>query len=299
MENRCMRRAIPLLVLTAALSALAVPAAAQPTVMNGIGLVDYTKKPTFKVGDWARYQMTSQSELGASDNYQLTVVVSGEEDFWGDPGFWVETWVVAPGYPPTMRASLVSYEIFSDTSATEKLLLYVRKMINQLNEDGSPRIEINKPAGSTLKVRHEVKNPVRYTRVPLGPDTVHTPKGLFETRKVLLQQGKGVTQDVGDSTTYTELREDRTSWYTDVIPITHLAREDLTTTFARKAWLAGRSGDALQLNIKDRGTGTARLIDFGHGLEGRLVPKHLRRSLAEQKAAARPKAASTTASKRL
>ena len=298
-----MRRAIPLLLLPLACLAAFTPsprAAQTPTVMNGIGLVDYSKKPTFKVGDWAKYQMSSQSELGASDNYTLTVVIAGEEDFWGDPGFWVETWVDAPGLPPTTRAALVSYEIFSDTSATEKLLLYTRKMITQLNEDGSPRIEINKPAASTLKARYEVKNPVRYTRVPLGQDTVQTPKGMFDARKVLLQQGKGVTQDVGDSTMYTELREDRTSWYTDLVPITHLVREDITTTSARKTWLQGRSGDALQLNIRDKGEGSARLIDFGHGVEARLVPKHLRRPLAEQQAASRPKASTrATASKRL
>lgn len=295
-----MRRAIALLILAASLAAFTTPALAQaPTMMNGIGLVDYTKKPTFKVGDWAKYKMSSQSELGASDNYFLTVVVAGEEDFWGDPGFWIETWVDAPGYPPATRAALVSYEIFSDTSATEKLLLYVRKMITQLNEDGTPRMEINKPAASTLKARYEVKNPVRYTRLPQGQDTVQTPKGMFEARKVLLQQGKGVTQDVGDSTMYTELREDRTSWYTDDIPITHLAREDITTTNARKTWLQGRSGDALQLNIRDRGVGSARLIDFGHGMAPRILPPHLRRSLAEQQAAARKPAARATAQKRL
>jgi hypothetical protein len=160
-------------------------------------------------------------------------------------------------------------------------------------------MEINKPAASTLKARYEVKNPVRYTRVPLGQDTVQTPKGLFEARKVMLQQGKGVTQDVGDSTMYTELREDRTSWYTDLVPITHLAREDITTTSSRKAWLTGRSGDALNLNIRDRGTGTARLIDCGHGMEPRILPKHLRRSLAEQQAASRPKAPRATATKRM
>ena len=295
-----MRRAIPLLLFAVSLAGLAASARAQaPTIINGIGLVDYSKKPTFKVGDWAKYKISSQSELGASDNYTLTVVVAGEEDFWGDPGFWIETWVDAPGFPPATRAALVSYEIFSDTSATEKLQLYVRKMITQLNEDGTPRTEINKPAASTLKARYEVKNPVHYTRVPQGPDTVQSLKGLLEVHKVLLQQGKGVTQDVGDSTSYTELREDRVSWFTDTVPITHLAREDITTTSARKAWLTGRSGEAVNMNIRDKSVGSARLVDFGHGLEARLLPKHLRRSLAEQQAAARPKPARATATTRL
>lgn len=296
-----MRRAIPLMVLAAILALPAVAFAQGNTVMNGIGLVDYTKKPNFKVGDWAKYQMSSKSQLGASDDYVLTVVIAGEEDFWGDPGFWLETWVDMPGLPPQTRASLVSYEIFADTSATEKLLLYVRKMITQLNEDGTPRMEVNKPAASTMKARREVKNPVTYTRVPLGQDTVQTPKGTFDARRVLLKQGKGVTQDVGDSTMYTELREDRTSWYADLVPITHLAREDIVTTSSRKTWLTGRSGDALEMNIRDKGEGTARLLDFGHGVEGRLVPEHLRKSIAAQQAPARPKpkAKGATATKRL
>lgn len=281
-----MRRAILFLAL-AMLTGPASAALAQQQVMNGIGLVDYTKKPTFKVGDWAKYRMTSESQLGMKDDYYLTVVIAGEEDFWGDPGFWVETWVDVPGFLTQTRAALMSYEIFSDTSATEKLQLYMRKAIIQLKEDGSPRIEINKPAASTLRARHEVKNPVQYTRESLGQDTVQTPKGTFQARMVLLKQGKGVTQDIGDSTMYTELREDRTSWYTDEVPITHLAREDIVTTSSRKTWLTGRSGDALAMNIRDKGVGTARLVDYGHGAEARILPKPLRRSLAEQQAAER------------
>ena len=283
-----MRRAIPFLAAALVMLAVSAPDTfAQQQIMNGIGLVDYSKKPTFKVGDWARYRMTSESQLGMKDDYILTVVIAGEEDFWGDPGFWVETWVEYPGYAPQTRAALMSYEIFSDTSATEKLQLYMRKAILQLKEDGTPRIEINKPAASTLRARHEVKTPVEWSKEHLGQDTVQTPKGTFQARKVLLKQGKGVTQDVGDSTMYTELREDRTSWYADQVPITHLAREDIVTISSRKTWLTGRSGDALALNTRDKGVGSARLIDFGTGAEPRILPKHLRRSLAEQQAAER------------
>lgn len=295
-----MRRAIPLLLVLATLAAFASSARAAQTVMNGIGIVDYTRKPDFKVGDWARYRISSSSELGASDNYDLVVLIAGEEDFWGDPCFWVETWVDMPGSPPQTRAALMSYSIFSDTSATEKLLLYMRKMISQLNEDGTPRMEINKPAASTLRARREVKNPVTFTRETLGPDTVQTPKGLFQAQKVLLKQGKGVTQEVGDSTVYTEVREDRTSYYATEIPVTHLAREEIVSSNARKSWLTGRSGDALNLYLRDRAVGNARLIDYGHGLEARLLPVNLRKSIAEQAAErARKKAAGRpTASKR-
>lgn len=292
-----MRRAILLLLIAATAGTLySAPAAtAANAPMNAIGLVDYTGKPTFKVGDWARYRMSGKSELGARDDYYVTVLIAGEEDFWGDPGFWIETWTDAPGRPPETQAALMSYEIFGDSSATERLQLYMRKQVTTMNDDGSVRMDINKPAASMLKTRREVKNPVRWTRDTLGVDTVQTPKGTFKTLKVLLKQGTGVTQTVGDSSVYNEVRENRTSWYTDEVPITHVAREDVESIAAKKSWLVGRSGDALTLNIRDRGLGSARLLDYGHGLEARLVPERLRRSIAEQVAAertaARPKPA--------
>ncbi len=285
-----MRRAIRLLFAAAAVTSTlwAAPARAQGSVIfNGIGLIDYSRKPTFKVGDWAKYKMTGSSEMGMKDNYELTLLIAGEEDFWGDPGFWVETWVDMPGQPPQTRASLMSYAIFSDTSATERLMLYMRKMITMLNEDGTAKMDINKPASSTLKARHDVKKPVRWSRDTLGVDTLQTVKGRYRAAKVLFKQGTGVTSSVGDSSIYTELREDRTSWYTTEVPITHLAREDIMTISTRKSWLIGRSGDATAMNTRDRGEGTAELLDFGHGLEARLLPRHLRRSLAQQQAAER------------
>lgn len=288
-----MRRAILLLLLAAAARTLvpAPVAAASSAPLNGIGLIDYTRKPTFKVGDWVKYRMSGKSELGMTDNYDVTVLIAGEEDFWGDPGFWLETWTDAPGLAPATEASLMSYEIFGDTSAVERLQMYMRKAVTMLNEDGSARFDINKPAASILKTRREVKNPVRWTRDTLGVDTVQTPKGVYKTLKVLLKQGTGATQTVGDSSVYTELRENRTSWYTDEVPITHIAREDIENIAARKSWLVGRSAEATALTTRDRGLGSARLLDYGHGLAARLLPEYLRHSIAEQQAAERAAAA--------
>jgi len=298
-----MRRAIAVLALFLAVAALDAPRsrAETNTIMNGIGLIDYGHKPDFKIGDWVRYQMKSRSELGASDDYQITVMIAGEEDFWGDPGFWVETWVDMPGIPTQTRASLVSYEIFSDSVATQRLLLYTRKIINMLNDDGSAKMDINKPSASTLKARREVMNPIRYSLDTLGVDTVMTPKGTFKPLKVVMKQGTGATQAVGDSSIYNEIRENRTSWYTMDVPITHLAREDIESINAHKSWLIGRSGDATPLAIRDRGLGSARLVDFGHGATARMVPERLRHTIAQQQAAenaaAKPKSTKATTAK--
>jgi len=156
-----------------------------------------------------------------------------------------------------------------------------------LNEDGTPKMDINKPAASTLRQRREVMNPAHFDIDTLGVDTVQTPKGELKALKIVTKEGKGVTQAVGDSSVYTEVRENRTSWYAMEVPITHLAREDIESINARKSWMVGRSGDASTLNIRDRGLGSARLVDFGHGLEARLLPERLRHSIAEQLAAER------------
>lgn len=288
-----MRRAsaiLLLIVLWAASIAAPLAVHAAAVQVNGIGLVDYTHKPDFKVGDWVRYRMSSRSELGVVEDYTLTLLISGEMDLWGDPGFWIETWKETDGLPPEYLGSLMSYEIFNDTLATQRLQLYTRAMISQSNEQGEPRVEFNKPAASMLKTRREVKNPVRWTRDTLGVDTVITPKGTFKGMKTILKQGTGATQSVGDSSVYLELREDRTSFFAMEVPITHLSREDIMTLAARKSWLIGRSGDASELTTRDRAEGSARLIDFGHGgLEAKLTPERFRRSIAAQRAAAAPR----------
>jgi hypothetical protein len=291
-----MRRAIRLLIALLAASSLHAPfafAAESRPFMNSIGLIDYSRKPTFKVGDWAKYKMQGKSQTGQVTDYVLTVLIAGEEDFWGDPSFWVETWVTYAGDGfQAQSAALMSYEIFSDTSATQRLMLYMRKVINEMDEEGRPKIELNKPAGGIMKTRREVKLPVRWNRDTLGVDTVQTPKGNFKAVKVAYNEGLGVTQSVGDSSLYTEQRENRTSWYAHEVPITHLAREDIESISARKSWLIGRSGDVKSLNTTDQGFGFARLIDFGSGETAQVVPERYRHSIAEQvareRAAARP-----------
>jgi hypothetical protein len=298
-----MRRAITALAILLAVVTLDATRshAESATVMNGIGLVDYRHKPDFKIGDWVRYQLKSHSELGAKDDYELTVLIAGEEDFWGDPGFWIETWVDMPGAPPQTSAALVSYDIFGDSVATQRLLLYTRKLISMVNDDGSPKIDVNKPAASTVRARREVMNPASFDLDTLGTDTVQTTKGVFKALKVLMKQGKGATQSVGDSSIYTEVRENRTSFYVLDVPITHLVREDIESINARKSWPIGRSGDALPLTIRDRGLGSARMVDFGHNGTPRLVPERLRHTIAEQvaaeNAAAKPKSAKGTSAK--
>ena len=66
-----MRRATQMIVF-AALFAGFVPVAvnAGPQTVNmvdGIGMIDYSKKPAFKVGDWVKYHLTGTSALSIAD----------------------------------------------------------------------------------------------------------------------------------------------------------------------------------------------------------------------------------------
>lgn len=292
-----MRRAIAsLLLLCTTLALLSVNAAAQNrpqivSTVDGIGLIDYSHKPTFKVGDWVRYRMTGKSDMGMSDNYDVTVIIAGEEEFWGERCVWIETWTDAVGKPPRATATLMSYSIFGDSLAIQRLQLYRRKAISVLDENGNPRQEVVRAAGSALKSRTLFKRPIQWDVDTLPPDTVHTPRGVFTAKRVSIRQGTGATTSVGDSSIYSEARENRMSFMHPDIPITHIVREDIESIIARRTWEIGKSSASTEMFIRDRGLGIARLIDFGSGLEGRLVPEKHRKSIADQRAAAARKTA--------
>lgn len=258
------------------------------TRINAIGLIDFSARPPLKVGSWARYRMQAKSELGVIDDYKLTVLVAGEEQWWGEDCFWIETWTDAvTGGGSQAVASLVSYDIFQDSLATPHLQLYVRKVINGLNPDGTPIEEVYKRPASTLKQREPLESQFKTKIDTLGAEHLTVPKGDFDTRKIQYFQGRSQTGSKGDSTDYTELRETRTTFMNSVVPITHIVREDIEQVFTRRAWMVGYSKQATPTVTLDRTNGSAELVEYGtSGQEARLVPGNVRKSLAEQRAAA-------------
>lgn len=296
-----MRHAIRTFALSALLlTVAAVSAFAAPQVVssvNGIGLIDYYSKPDFKVGDWASYRMTGSSEMGMTDDYTVTVIIAGEEEWWGERCFWVETWTEMANQAPLTKCALMSYAVFQDSLPVQRMQMYQRKTISGLGENGQPLQEVSRAAASALKSRTLFSRPLQWDVDTVGVDTVVTPKGTFDTKVITIKQGTGATATVGDSSIYTEVRENRTSFHSMKIPITHIVKEDIESIIARRTWMVGRSGAGTPLNIRDRGLGSARLIDYGHGKQARLLPVELRRSIAEQKAA-KAKAQTGATSKR-
>lgn len=291
-------RLLTLLALGLALAAPAVPAFAQEQVVNsinGIGLVDYSRKPDFKIGDWVRYRMSGSSLMGMRDDYTVTVLIAGEEDFWGDPGVWIETWTEFPGRPPEAVATLMSYSIFGDSLAVPRMQMYMRKSINSIDDQGRPIQQVIKRASQSLKSRNVAPRPPQWDVDTLQADTVITPRGSYTVVPVDIRQGTGVEQTVGDSTFYNEQRENRRIYYTPQVPITHVAREDVESIVSRRAYMIGRSRDAAPLRLREKANGTARLMEYGHGLEPRLVPARYHRTIAEQARLAESSTGSTRA----
>ncbi|MBI5710600.1 MAG: hypothetical protein HZC42_09905 [Candidatus Eisenbacteria bacterium] len=272
----------------------APPTHAQPlaTQINGIGMLDFTSgRSEVRIGAWTRYHVSAKSELGVIDDYTVTMLIAGEENWWGEDGFWVETWTEMPDQPPRATATLMSYAIFDDSLAVPHLQLYMRKTISGLRENGTPDEQIYKRTAPSLKSREPVGGNIRWNVDTLGTDTVNTVKGAFPCRKVRIEQGTGATAQSRDSSLYTEVREVRTTWLTPQVPLTHIAREEIDYGAWRKTWLIGRSGESGPLRVMDHSLGTAELVDFGGGLVPRMVPERVRRTIAEQLAAGKSKPA--------
>jgi hypothetical protein len=254
--------------------------------INGIGMIDYsTGKPDFHVGSWVRYHVKAKSDMGVIDDYTVTVLIAGEEEFWGDPGFWVETWTDIPGRGTSAQATLMAYTIFADSLALQHLQVYMRKSVTGLDEQGHLSESIYERAEGSITARRETGGQRRWDLVPLGSDTVNTVKGRFEVTKVRLDQGTGATSQSRDSSEAKELRESRTMYMTSRVPITHTAREEIETAMTRKAWAIGHSKDVGDATTMDRSLGVAELLDYGNaGLSSRFLPKNRQVSLAGQRA---------------
>lgn len=248
------------------------------TQVNGIGLVDYTRTPDFKVGDWVKYHITGGNTTGVRDDYMVTLLIAGEENFWGEDGFWVETWTEPKDGAPMLAATLMSFAIFQDSLPAQRMLLYQRKTINETDDSGNPIQVVLRRGPGSLKLR-TFDDPITTDVDTLGPDTASVARGLFQVLKVSTRQGKSSTRDIGDSTEYSEFWDKRVDYMSNKIPITSLVREQMETSFQQRKWQIGRSGDAPPMRYIDRSVGEARLVDYGSGLKSHVLTEAMQKSL--------------------
>jgi hypothetical protein len=297
-----MRRAISALLLAASFLAPAPPAArAQDrpvTSINGIGLIDYDRPPRFEVGQWVRYHVTGESATGYTDDYVVTVAIVGEERFWGEDCFWVETQTEHRDKPGSTLATLMSYDIFKDPKPIPHMQMFMRKTVTEIDDDGEPVQNIMKRPAESLRIRDKQSLAQLFHRDTLGPDTLSVPAGHFQVNKLRIRQGSSTSADGPDSTQYTEMRETRVVHMSDRIPVTGIVREDIDYTLKRRTWLIGRSADTEFVTL-EHSQGSATLVGWGQGYESVLLPPAMRRSLrqidAAAKGTARPAAGRTPA----
>ncbi len=262
-------------------------------VLNGVGLIDYASHPRFKVGSWVKYHVTGHSEMGLSDDYMVTILIAGEERFWGEDCFWVETWLEPRDEPPRPVATLMSYDVFTDSLPLVRMQYYMRKSIDGMTTDGGLSEQVIRRPPTTLRNRSAVESGLDMRIDSLGADTVATPPGTFRCRLIKYDQGKAASLDQRDSTVRTETRETRVTYYSTEIPVTGLARETIDRSIKRRTWAIGRSQQASPLNTMDHALGDARLVAFGEGMKSQLLPEWRQKSLKEwdaEAARARPPA---------
>jgi hypothetical protein len=316
-----MIRAIRLLVPIAVLAIVITNARTQDApsnavntrVHNLIGMVDYSVPPDFKIGSWVKYAARGGSSDGSTQAFVSVILVPAEERFWGDDGFWVESWLQPAGDSTTVPyATLMSYAVFQDSFPIPRMLYYTRKQISGVDESGKLIEEISRRNPNSFKVRKWLSEREGFATDTLGPDTVVTPLGTVQCQKYRLRRGTGKTEDTADSTVYSEMRETRTVYMSKTVPITHLVREEIEYSVKRRAWKVGQSQEGAPFQLLEESRLSTRLLAYGNsGLHSQLLPPSRCKSLRElyppqaaattkapAKAPAKKSSATTTAPKR-
>jgi len=282
------RSRVLIAILAAALCTLGAGSALaqQGSLLDAIGTLDYTRgRDVVRVGSWVKYQMKSHSELGVTDDYTVTVMIAGEEEWWGEECFWVETWTQRAGQQEETAATLISYAVFDDSLPSRHVLLYQRKRIADLDAEGNPVQQTMRRGETAMKGRTGPDPGLTLKTDTLGTETLKTPLGDLACVKVRTEQGVSSRAQSADSSQYTEIRDIRTTYRNRQVPVTGIAREELDYSIMRRTWLTGRSQESAPMRTMDRSKGVLDLVGCGtSGLEGRLIPKALRRTLAEQRA---------------
>jgi hypothetical protein len=275
-----MRRAVAVLLLIAALP-LPASATKPEGPVDAIAMLNYRGGPKFKIGDWVKYHTYGKSDQGYRTDYTVTILIAGEEMWWGERCFWVESQTSYSGQTPELAASLLSYSVFEDTLPARHFQRYIRKFIDGFDAEGRPVQQLFQRAGSELVMRGYGEYEPYRTHDTLGVQPVEVPKGKFDALRENQLWREYSTKAEGDSTIYFEMSESHTYWWSDQIPITRLVRIDQEDTQKSRVWLIGESENA-PMRILERAIGATELLDFGSGMKAQLVPEPVRRPLAEQ-----------------
>jgi hypothetical protein len=276
-----MRRAVLVLLALALL-----PSGARAYKPNGpvdaVGMLDYTLGPRFKVGDWVRYHTKGESAQGFKTDYSVTILIAGEERWWGEDCFWVETRTKYPsGGNIEVTASLISYSIFEDSLPNKHFQRYIRKLTEGVDANGLLVQQPFQRAPSEMVNRGYGEYEPPRTYDTLGVEPVTVPAGAIKAMHTREHYKENVTKQYGDTTVYFELAENHDYWKSKDVILTGLVRLDQDNTQRRRAWMIGESKDA-PLQIVEHSTGSTVLEERGSGLRSTYLPAGVTRPLREQ-----------------
>ena len=275
-----MRRAVLALLLVAVLPAIARAAKPEGPV-DAIGMIDYAHGAHFKVGDWVRYRTKGESYLGYRTDYTVTVLIAGEELWWGERCFWVETQTSYSGQAPEVASSLISYGIFQDSLPALRFTRYLRKYVDGRDEQGNYTQQPFRRALSEIRSRTFAEFDIPRKIDTLGVEPVTVQKGSFDALKVKQVYRSTSTSQQSDSTVYFEMVEDHTYWWSDKVPITRLVKIDQDNIQKKRTWMIGESSNAPMI-VAEHSTGGTELLDYGSGMKAVSVPERVQRPISQQ-----------------
>lgn len=260
------RAGLLLLVLSIALGA-ALPAFAAR--VNGIGLIDYKRKASFKPGDWVRYKIEVANSNGMEAvNYQQVSIV-GEEEFRGEPCFWVETWFGPDSLRAIYDLTLVSKEVFKDPQADLRYSIYIRLMMLDQDDQGRPEMTEVKRASNSPELPD--LSPYKGKVDTLGVEKIDTDRGAIDGRLIRLERKLRNPRDTPDSTINKITHIVRKSWVSPKVPITSLIAEDETEDWLVQAYKLGEvSTNAPEVPFSSENR-KITVVDWGTGAKSTLL----------------------------
>jgi len=264
----------------------AEPMSGAVTMIDGLGMIDPHQPPRFKVGSWVDYRSEGANIEGEPENYDLKILVAGEELFWGEECFWLETSTEPDQQAAHTVATLISYSIYDTTLGSAPNTHFQRKTIMEFDQLGNPIQTVLKRQTKAIKDRTKSRGGLTVITDTLGTESITTPAGTFKCLKVREEQGVRQTQELGDSTITVTNREVRITYHTPQVPITGIARTEIENSTERKAWAVGRSEDTASVLTK-RTNAVNVVTGFGSGRTASVIPEGYRKSIKRSGVATR------------
>ena len=248
--------------------ALAGPAPAARAGVNGVGLIDFSKK-NFKVGDWVRYRIDVASSRGVEDTQLQQVSVVAEETYRGERCFWLETWVGPDSLQAPIDLALVSYAVFKDKVPDLNYRNYVRLVLLGIDEEGKP--EMNELQRTNPNAPMPDLTPLRGKIDSLGMEKVEIEGKPIEARLVRLTRRLSNPRPMADSTINRIARMKRDSWISRKIPVTSLVKEDEFTENLLQSYKLGTpSTDAPEV-LSNTLSRRATVVKWGTGARSDIL----------------------------